>query len=94
MDNDLDELTARLQATPPERSLAGLEACVWSAIALRQRAILPVTIWGWRSAVAALLLTIGVVAGAATAAQAASPELALFSSRAALAPSTLLGEGR
>ena len=93
MNTDLDELTALLQAKAPERSLAGLEARVWSAIAVRQRAMSPVTIWGWRSAAAALLLAIGVVAGGAAAAQ-ASPELALFSSRAALAPSTLLGEDR
>jgi hypothetical protein len=93
MYNDLEDLVAQLRARPPQRSLAGLEADVWSRIAGRQRMPSPVAIWGWRSAAAALLLAVGIMAGSATIAQ-ASPELALFSTRTALAPSTLLGEGR
>lgn len=93
MRNDLDELAAQLQKRPSDRSLDGLEGRVWSDIVARQREASPAAIWGWRSAVAALLLAIGVIAEGATAAQASS-EHALFSSRTALAPSTLLGEGR
>lgn len=93
MHNDLEDLVAQLRARATDRSLAGLEARVWSRIAGRQRMASPVAIWGWRSAAAALLLAIGVMAGGATMAR-ASPELALFSTQTALAPSTLLGEVR
>lgn len=93
MHNDFEDLVAQFGAGTSDRSLVGLEARVWSRIVARQRLASPAAIWGWRSAAAALLLTIGVVAGGATVGH-VSPELALFSSQPALAPSTLLGESR
>ena len=93
MTKNLEDLTARLREQPLERPLADLEARVWARIAARQRGPSSAAIWGWRSAAAALLVALGVIAGGASAAR-ASPELALFSPRTALAPSTLLGENR
>lgn len=93
MKRDFEDLVAKLREQPTPRSLAGLEARVWGAIALRQRDLPATAIWGWRSATAALLLTVGIMAQGARAAH-ASAELDLFTSRAALAPSTLLGEDR
>jgi hypothetical protein len=92
MQDDLDALLAKLagRAAP---SQTNLEARVWAKIGARQRDLSPAALWGWRSAAAALVLLLGVAAEAATSAQAA-PELALFTSLNALAPSTLLGETR
>ena len=89
MTEDLDHLLARLQdqAAPP---LFGLEARVWAAVGAHQRGLNPATLWGLRSAVAALLLLVGVLTQAASASTA--PELSLFTPRSAIAPSTLLGE--
>jgi len=58
---------------------------------LNQREPSQTVLWGWRSAAAAMALSLGLLAEGVSAAH-ASPELSLFSSRAALAPSTLLGE--
>lgn len=93
MVSTLEELAAQLMARTPEGPLTGLETRVWTRIAARQRALSSTAIWGWRSAAAALLVALGVIAGGAAAAH-ASPELALFSPRPALAPSTLLGEDK
>lgn len=92
MNSDFEDLLAKLRDRQPSRSLVGLEARVWASISARQRDVPATTIWGWRSAAAALLLAVGIMAQGARAAQ-ASPELDLFTSRTALAPSTLLGEG-
>jgi hypothetical protein len=93
MMSTLEELAAQLMTRPPEGPLTGLETRVWARIAARQRAPSSAAIWGWRSAAAALLVALGVIAGGAAAAHASS-ELALFSPHPALAPSTLLGENR
>lgn len=88
----LDEMLAALAAREPDRSLLGLEARVWATIGERQRAPSAAALWGWRSATAAVLLAVGLLSQGATLAQASSSELELFSSRATLAPSTLLGD--
>ncbi len=88
----LDEMLAALAAREPDRSPLGVEARVWATIGERQRTPSAATLWGWRSATAAVLLTVGLLTQGATLAQAPSSELELFSSRAALAPSTLLGD--
>jgi len=87
----MDDWLKELGAKAPDRSLQGLEMRVWAAIGERQRAPSAMTLWGWRSATAALVLAIGLVTQGAGLAQASS-EFELFSPRAALAPSTLLGE--
>jgi len=88
----LDDWLAALAARGPDRSLLGLETRVWAKIGERQRAPSAAALWGWRSATAAVLLTVGLLTQGATLAQASSSELELFSSRATLAPSTLLGD--
>jgi hypothetical protein len=87
----LEDLLARLGKSPPDHALLGLETRVWARIAARAREMSPAALWGWRSAAAALLLTLGLVVGGATGAQAAA-DAGVFTTRAALAPSTLLGE--
>ena len=87
---NLEDLMAQLGKGPPDRALAGLEQRVWVRIAARQREASPVTLWGWRSATAALVLTLGLIVGGVSAQ--ASADAGIFSTRAALAPSTLLGE--
>lgn len=87
----IDDWLTELRRQAPDRSLYGLETRVWAAIGERQRAPSAMMLWGWRSATAAALLAIGLLTQGASMAQAPS-EFDLFSPRAALAPSTLLGE--
>lgn len=91
MENDLENLLARLkaQASP---ALTGLETRVWAKIGDRARAPAQANLWGWRSAVAALLLALGVLTQAGASVH--TSEFALFTPRTAIAPSTLLGEDR
>ncbi len=86
----IDDWLKQLGAQTPDRSLQGLETRVWAAIGERQRAPSSMILWGWRGAAAALVLALGLITQGAGLAQASS-ELELFSPRAALAPSTLLG---
>lgn len=90
---DIEEFMARLKRLPTDRSLGGLEARVWSAIRSHERSASPALIWGWRSAAAAAVMTVGILLQASAMTHPSS-ELALFTSRPALAPSTLLGEAR
>ncbi|PZO52821.1 MAG: hypothetical protein DCF16_08480 [Alphaproteobacteria bacterium] len=89
---DIDTSLRELGDQPADRSLFGLETRVWARIGVRQRAVSPAALWGWRSATAAVLLTVGLLTQGA-AAQAPS-EFELFSPRTALAPSTLLGDSQ
>lgn len=91
MSASLEDLLVQLGKTPPDHALVGLEARVWGRITGRAREMSPAALWGWRSAAAALLLTLGLIVGGATGAQ-ASADAGVFTTRAALAPSTLLGE--
>ncbi|HQR88588.1 MAG: hypothetical protein B7Y81_16880 [Caulobacter sp. 32-67-35] len=96
MSERLDELVARLAASPTDRSLDGLDGEVGRSIAHRRRevrtlaALAPV-----RVASVGLALAMGVTAGGAVAASAlVGPHpYGTFSVAANLAPSTLL-EGR
>lgn len=88
----LDDRIAELRAEKLDRSLLGLETRVWAEIGARQRAPSPALLWGWRSAAAALVLTLGLISQGASSAQARAAEFELFSPNAALAPSTLLGD--
>ncbi|MBI1292768.1 hypothetical protein GC173_16255 [bacterium] len=81
-----------LAGQAPDRSLQGLETRVWAEIGARQRTPSPALLWGWRSAAAALVLTLGLVSQSASGAHARAAEFELFSPNAALAPSTLLGD--
>lgn len=89
----LDDTLAALAAREPEHSLLGLEPRVWAQIRERQRTPSTAALWGWRSATAAVLLTVGLLAQGANFTQApASSELEPFSPHTTLAPSTLLGD--
>lgn len=94
MSDELDRLLAALQAQAPERRLDGLEARVWQRIAARTAVASP-GLLQWRAAAVGLSLSLGVAFGGAAAAARTegSGEMAVFSARASLAPSTLL-EGR
>ncbi|MBL8552878.1 MAG: hypothetical protein JNL41_01270 [Phenylobacterium sp.] len=97
MTERLDELVARLNAVPTDRSLDGLDDMIGHSIALRRRearasaALTPV-----RLASLGLALAMGLTAGGAIATSeiAAPHPYATFSSVASLAPSTLLEGGR
>lgn len=89
---DMEE-AFRQKREPVDPRLNGLEAAVWSRVAEAQRHASSAAIWGWRGAAAGVLLTIGILV-AGDAREAAPREMALFSSQAMLAPSTLLGESK
>jgi hypothetical protein len=91
MSLSLENLLERLRVQRTDTSLTGVEARVWARLSERQRAPSPSLIWGWRSAAAVLLLSIGIAAGASAAHVA--HERSPFEANTALAPSTLLGRG-
>ena len=87
---DLDTLLAALKERPLDPRLDELEPRVWSRIAaLRQPS--PTSAWAWRTALAALMVSAGVLAAGANAAN-ASPESSPFAIYSSYAPSTLLGD--
>ncbi|HWA23729.1 MAG TPA: hypothetical protein VG735_15150 [Caulobacterales bacterium] len=92
MTDRLEDLLLRLREAPTDRPLEQLEPAVWARIdaARREPARLDGA-WGWRAALAALMLSTGAFASSVAAAQ--SQENSPFAIHAALAPSTLL-EGR
>lgn len=92
MPNHLDQLFSHLREAPTDMPLDQLEPAVWSRIDATRRDAPRDAVWGWRAALAAVMLTTGAFAGGVAAAQseASSP----FAIHAALAPSTLLESGR
>lgn len=91
MNETLNALLARLRAAPPDRRLDQMEPAVWARIE-GARAAAPIAgAWGWRAALAALMLSMGAYVSAAATAPA--PDSSPFSVHAALAPSTLLEGG-
>ena len=86
----LDRMLARLSAQRPDRALQGLEPLVWQRIAARSARSSPVLV-PWRAAAAGLALSLGAAFGGVAAASAEQgQEMAVFSTRASLAPSTIL----
>ncbi len=90
---DLDTLLATLAKRPLDPRLENLEPRVWSRIAALSRQPSPASAWAWRTALAALMVSAGVLAAGASAAN-ASPESSPFAIYSAYAPSTLLGSGQ
>lgn len=84
----LDELLKRLRAQPIDRRLDQLEPAVWARIDAARRAERVSAAWGWRSALAATMLTFGVVS--ASLAGATPEETSPFAIHASLAPATLI----
>jgi hypothetical protein len=93
MTRDLDDWIAELAAAPADRSLAGLEASVGRAIAVRRREARTLQLLApVRLATLGLALAMGVTAGgaAAMAVIRTPPPAGPFAAATLLAPSTLL----
>ncbi len=92
--HDLDQLMGRLDAETAIPQLNALEPQVWQKIAKRDARGGLASQPQWRATAVSLALALGAAfGGAATAGAQAAPEMEVFSSQAALAPSTIL-EGR
>lgn len=92
MNNDLEERLAAWRRRTAETELAQLEPQVWARIGKEARPS-AAGLLGFRAALAAAMLAIGVVAGGAASAT-AEPEVSPFAVHAAYAPSTLLEGGQ
>ena len=90
---DLDTLLAAVKERPLDLRLDDLEPRVWSRIAALRRQPSPTSAWAWRTALAALMLSAGVLVAGANAANAA-PESSPFAIYSSFAPSTLLRDGQ
>jgi hypothetical protein len=88
----LDTLLNALRARKPDVRLDQLEPLVWGRIAAARAPSDVGAALGWRTGVAAMMLTIGVLVGG-TAAASAAQDISPFAVHSAYAPSTLL-EGR
>lgn len=94
MDQELDRLLAALKSQGLDRRLETVEARVWQRVAARGAPEGSPGLLQWRAAAVGLSLSLGAAFGGAAAARPGEPaEMAVFSSHAALAPSTLL-DGR
>lgn len=92
MNTDIDPLLTRLRDAPADRRLDQLEPSAWARIDAIRRETPRGGVWGWRAAMAAVMLTTGVFAS--TVASAKSQESSPFEIHSSLAPSTLLEDGR
>lgn len=91
MPRPLDQLLNELAAEGGEPRLDLLESRVWARIDVL-RELAGRSLWGWRAAAAASMLMIGALTSGAAAVPVA--DTSPFAVRAALAPSTLLENGR
>jgi hypothetical protein len=91
MNTDLNALLNRLREAPPDHRLDQFEPGVWARIDAVRREAPRGGVWGWRAALAAVMLSAGAMAGGVASAKQESSPFAIHSS---LAPSTLLEEGR
>lgn len=92
MSTDIEQLLNRLRDAPGDRRLDQLEPGVWSRIDAQRREAPRGGVWGWRAAVAAVMLSVGVFS--TTVASAKSQESSPFAIHSSLAPSTLLEDSR
>ena len=92
MNTDLDTLLNRLRNASPDRRLDQLEPGVWARIDAVRREAPRGGVWGWRAAMAAIMLSAGAMAGGVASAR--PQESSPFAIHSSLAPSTLLEEGR
>lgn len=92
MTDRLDQLLSQLGAAPTDRRLDQLEPAIWARIDGSRRQTPRSAVWGWRAALAAVMLTTGAFASGVAAAQ--SEESSPFAIHSALAPSTLLEGSR
>lgn len=92
MTDHLEQLLTRLGAAPTDRRLDQFEPTVWARIDGARRQTPHGAVWGWRAALAAVMLTTGAFASGVAAAQ--SEESSPFAIHSSLAPSTLLEGGQ
>lgn len=92
MNIDLDHFLGRLQNAPLDQRLDQIEPGVWARIDAARREAPQSGTWGWRAALAAVMLCFGALAGGVAAAQA--QESSPFAIQSSLAPSTLLEGSR
>jgi hypothetical protein len=88
---NLDTMLEALRTRPEGGRLRQVEAEVWRRIDAKREQERGV--WAWRTAMAAVVLSVGVVAGGGAAASVRG-DLSPFAVHSALAPSTLLETGR
>lgn len=89
MKPDLDQLLNQLSRRPVERALSQLEPEVWRRIETRRRVYGIDLVWGWRAALAAVMLSMGALVGGVATAKPVQ-EVSPFAINSTLAPSTLL----
>ena len=92
MSTDIEQLLTRLRDAPADHRLDQLEPSVWARIDVQRREAPRGGVWGWRTAIAAVMLTAGVFS--TTVASAKSQESSPFAIHSSLAPSTLLEDSR
>jgi len=89
--SDLDRMLAAWSARKISADLGQLEPQVWARLNATERSKVAGAL-GFRAALVASVMTIGVIAGGAVSAT-VEPEISPFTTHSAYAPSTLL-EGR
>lgn len=90
--SDLDSLLATWSARSAQADLSQLEPQVWARLGASNRSSNR-GVLGFRIALAASVMAIGVIAGGAASAT-AEPEVSPFAMHSAYAPSTLLEGGK
>ena len=90
MTPSLEHLLNALGQRPLDPRLETLEPLVWSRIAAQAREPAMASVWAWRAALAAMMVSAGALTAGGSAANATS-ETSPFAIHSALAPSTLLG---
>ncbi len=89
--SDLDKTLAAWSARAVKADLSQLEPQVWARLNATERSSVAGAL-GFRAALVASVMTIGVIAGGAATAT-AEPEVSPFATHSAYAPSTLLEGG-
>lgn len=89
--SDLDRMLAAWSARTIRADLNQLEPHVWARISATERATVAGAL-GFRAALVASVMAIGVIAGGASVS--AEPEVSPFATHSAYAPSTLLEGGK
>lgn len=92
MKTNLDHDMEQLRNLPIDSRLDQLEPAVWQRVGVLRRDLSIGGVWGWRAALAVLMLTAGILTDGAATAKVAH-EVSPFAVHSTLAPSTLL-EGR
>ncbi len=89
MKTELDQYLDHLRAVPLDVQLDQLEPTVWRRIESANRSPYFSGLWGWRAALAVVMLSAGVLADGAVTTK-PSQEVSPFALHSSLAPSTLL----